>query len=547
MVFEMVLQNIIFQYVNLISRSFKRSYLKWQKVVQTPHTLASYGYFQLLKVCLDNMKIEDSLCFNLKPLEGAISCGNLEMFEYLLDHYRVEQRLSIINISKTILFDLLAHAAKYGRIDIAMLLFKRFSEHRWIVRGALIKAPKSGDFKLFKFLLEQYDRHEKAPAYAKVFDSVAKYGRLEMLEWLFSQYPDGHNGSNMFVYAIENGHTHIVEYLLENHRYLFQPKKEHYLKAAASSKSIGALDLFIRLYRLGCQCSINVIDTAAASGNLEIIKWIHSNTTIPFHRSTMNTAGRLSQFEVLKWLHENRTEGCSENLIDLVVIKNDLQLIKYLHHNRSGSCTVKAMNRSLKLGHLQTAIWLYENRTERFTPGIIKKVVLNGELNSIRWLEENTEERCTDYSLEVSVKLGFLDVVKYLHERNGSNNRYSFSTKTMDLAIRGDYLNIVEWLNENRTECCSETAITDALQYCLDGSAVIRWLFVNQTKSTIPSTDVEKLVKFLITLNRHRNLHWLLENIDVSVEQLIQYQNSIGKGTSFESNEIIKYHIAKKI
>ncbi|EFA77136.1 hypothetical protein PPL_09891 [Heterostelium album PN500] len=473
------------------------------------------------------MKIVDALCFNIRLLEDAIRCGNLEMFEYLLDHYRLEERISVRDICKTILNELLSHAAEYGRMNITLSLFKRFTDHNWSVSGALIRVPVSGNLELFKFLLVQYDRYTKAPKYADVFDSAARYGRLQMIEWLFSKYTDGHKGSNMFVNAIENGHTHIVEYLLENHRYLFKPDKENYLRAV--SKNIGGIDLFIRLYQLGCQCSNIVIGTAAACGNLEVIRWINSNTTIQFHTSTMDIAGRSFQFEVVKWLQENRTEGCSENLLDAVVKKNDLHIVKYLHQHQPEKCSVKAMDRSLKLGHLETAIWLYENRTERFTPGIIKKFIENGKLNVIKWLEENTEERCNYHSLEVAVMFGYLDIIEYLHERNGSKNRYYFSSSTMDLAIKSGDLKIVKWFHENRTDGCSIEALNESLLYRPDGSDLVPWLFANQSELYLESIDIEKQIQFQITMNRHKNLYWLLENFDVSVQQLIQYQNLIGK------------------
>lgn len=106
------------------------------------------------------------------------------------------------------------------------------------------------------------------------------------------------------------------------------------------------------------------LDQAAASGNLELLVWLHENTTATCSTTATDRAARHNYFHAIKWLHENRTEGCTTDAMDSAVENGRLQVIKWLHANRREGCTTNAINHA---SSVEIVEWLHANRSEGCT------------------------------------------------------------------------------------------------------------------------------------------------------------------------------------
>ncbi len=76
---------------------------------------------------------------------------------------------------------------------------------------------------------------------------------------------------------------------------------------------------------------------------------------------TMDWAACNGHLEVVKWLHVNSTEGCTAHAMDWAAACGHLEVVKWLHLNRSEGCTHWAMIWAVANDRLDVAQWLREN------------------------------------------------------------------------------------------------------------------------------------------------------------------------------------------
>ncbi|EFA82560.1 hypothetical protein PPL_04248 [Heterostelium album PN500] len=172
----------------------------------------------------------------------------------------------------------------------------------------------------------------------------------------------------------------------------------------------------------GTKKTPNLFDNAAASGNLEIIKWLATNRTqdrvgvsmyfqAVFHNrmnvleflrkekrdahctkgvNLLDTAAKRGNFNILMWLHRYRIGKCSKNAMDYAAGNNDLGIVKWLHENRTEGCSSKAMELAAENNHLDVVKWLFENRTEGNIQRVIDIATFYNHNDMVEWLTENS-------------------------------------------------------------------------------------------------------------------------------------------------------------
>ena len=69
---------------------------------------------------------------------------------------------------------------------------------------------------------------------------------------------------------------------------------------------------------------------ASRKGQLDVIKYLHSNNALFTHHAINWAAGKC-HLGVVIWLHENRTEGCTQNAIIHAHRNNHHEIVQYLH------------------------------------------------------------------------------------------------------------------------------------------------------------------------------------------------------------------------
>ena len=109
-----------------------------------------------------------------------------------------------------------------------------------------------------------------------------------------------------------------------------------------------------------------LMDISVASGNLEIVKWLH----IHGEKCTYNAidiAALNGYIEIIKWLLENRYEGCSPKGIYYAACYGNLAVLKCInkHVDNMNECDMyEAINVSMEKGHADVAKYLYNLRND---------------------------------------------------------------------------------------------------------------------------------------------------------------------------------------
>ncbi|EFA78154.1 hypothetical protein PPL_08804 [Heterostelium album PN500] len=474
----------IFNQVSLLSGQGSKSW-KWCDVLKLPHILAYYNYLPLLKQCLGAIYYHEFIFSEInKIFVHAMAGGSFEMVEYLIDYFQVNP---VLQSNGFFLNDLLCFAASFGRLDMVKQLTEKYDTYKWFYFSPMIAAPKSGNMELLQYVAARVepDDGDDAERSGNVFNSCARYERIDMIEWLVANRSEDLAESDMYYHAILGCHPNVIQYLLQHHADRLK-KYDHSLVEMAALKN--QFDTLKILVRLGCALTPLVMDNAASIGNIEMLEWIHHNTTTGCSTSAMDSAARNNHLQTVIWLHENRLEGCSTLAINDAASKGNLEVIKWLSENRSEGCTTTAIDNAAGAGHLETVQWLSANRTEGCTAQALGQAAINSHLETVmwlsanrteecpldtatvvakqpngfavlRWIHENRTERCKPKILNNIAKQGFFETFKYLY--NLGFYRCS-TTKLMDNASTYGNLNILKWLHENTTESCTTSAINFA-------------------------------------------------------------------------------------
>ena len=83
-----------------------------------------------------------------------------------------------------------------------------------------------------------------------------------------------------------------------------------------------------------------------------------------FDTSILDSAAKSGNLDLVRFLHENRTEGCTTDAIDGAAACGRLDIVRFLHENRTEGCTPRAMDNAATFGDLDIVRFLHENRTE---------------------------------------------------------------------------------------------------------------------------------------------------------------------------------------
>ncbi|KAE9103948.1 hypothetical protein PF007_g14222 [Phytophthora fragariae] len=102
---------------------------------------------------------------------------------------------------------------------------------------------------------------------------------------------------------------------------------------------------------------------------------------------------------------------------------------------------------------------------------------LRGYLEVVQWLHENRTEGCTDKAMDYAAMNGQLHVVKWLHV----NRREGCTVEAMNRAAENGHLHIVRWLQQN----CREGSAAFAMPWAIREGHFDVVLFLHAHRSEI--------------------------------------------------------------
>ena len=150
----------------------------------------------------------------------------------------------------------------------------------------------------------------------------------------------------------------------------------------------GSLEILKWMSSLLPNTPLFVLEYAAASGDMETIRWIIKNRQdwcigFPFDNAAafnhIEVLEYLSNFDTIQWFKP--IESAADN--------GSLESIKWITINRPDiPCTTDAIDNAAQRGHFEIVKWLYNNRTEGFTVFAIDMANYTGNYEIASWLQE---------------------------------------------------------------------------------------------------------------------------------------------------------------
>ncbi|KAL3657257.1 hypothetical protein V7S43_017917 [Phytophthora oleae] len=167
---------------------------------------------------------------------------------------------------------------------------------RWLFNAATEMAAANGDLESLQWLMESY----LPDAFlTKAVSAAAANGHLGILLWLFEKHRDrGYWGYTEMCGSLTHGHSD-VEWL-----------REHAISRA--------------------ECMVRVMDAAAGSGYVSVVKWLHEEYNVSM-RSAISNAMDNQQWEISQWILEHRELVMLWISWDLPAKEGALGFLKFLY------------------------------------------------------------------------------------------------------------------------------------------------------------------------------------------------------------------------
>ncbi|KAL3660649.1 hypothetical protein V7S43_014402 [Phytophthora oleae] len=304
---------------------------------------------------------------------------------------------------------------------------------RWLLNRTAELAAWNGDLETIQWLMEKYLPEEQVEFVAS---AAAARGHLNVLLWLHEHHRERvcFGGLEM-TEALRNDHEHIVKWLQENGHVDGRAHKFSVFSAAANAGNLDVVkwvdndgETQYKLYgKLPPACfspprrnalavlkylasrDLGIIKpemllAAAATGNLEVVKWLHFKQGLVLTVGAMKEATANGHFDLIKWMSKTVPGIIGKSVVESAAKYGSLEIIQWLHENWSGDAGVGVMDTAARHGHLGLVKWLHYH-TEGCSESAMDGAAMNGHLEVVKWLHEHRSEGCRVGSMRTEAKV----------------------------------------------------------------------------------------------------------------------------------------------
>lgn len=265
--------------------------------------------------------------------------------------------------------DILLGAAGAGHVELLQYVHETYDANFCCVGGHMEAAAANSHLDVVRFLLENRTAcigHDSGPS---AFDRAATNGHLKIVQFLHENQCKRCTSAAMDG-AVVNRHFEVVQFLNENQyegcssqamadavrnvqfetlQLLCQHRGSHSSiePALLLAAKLGRLKYVKYLYELDSMClsrasSVDIVNSAAASGFQELIKFFHEHDQdFRFTRDAMHHAAISDHLSIVKFLHGHRSEGCNVNTLLQCDERGHARVLEYL-------CTSCPMKRPVR-------------------------------------------------------------------------------------------------------------------------------------------------------------------------------------------------------
>ncbi|KAK1946508.1 putative ankyrin repeat protein [Phytophthora citrophthora] len=380
------------------------------------------------------------------------------------------------------------------------------------------EAASTGQLEILKFLLEKDKQEEYDAGNAngdgngvtwggKDMELAVKNGHSDVVEWLLEHTSNKNR--------VEDGNLLVVKLLISRRvrmsesRWLVEQNVGGEEPIMLSSKH---LDINMWLVESGLECGVSEA-FANACGEVHCRSCyintrgvvLDSNTP----KSAMESAPANGHLEVVKWLVEHDIGRHSTSAIHFAALNGHLDVVKYLHEQGFTGCNQITLRMAASGCHLPVLQWFYA-RSEADPKADLFGV--HGRDRIIQWMTSEMADAARNGHLEVvhpanlkwttfvggAAGRGHLDVVKWLCTHTTINS----AKQAMVYAASGGHLPVVKWLHGNSPQ--EDVQTEPVVEICL----VLKWLHTNRPNEQRSTAGIDNAAR-----GGHLHvLRWLLDH-----------------------------------
>lgn len=298
-------------------------------------------------------------------------------------------------------------AAGNGHMDVVKFLHENRTEG--CSTSAMDNAAVAGNLEMVTWLHE--NRKEGMKKY--LADSVARRGNLPVLRYLLEVC--GGTCSRMAMdEAAARNKIEVVKYLHKNR------KEGCTTRAMDEAAENGHLQMVQFLHDNRTEgCTTFAMDGAIAQGRLAVVKWLFANRSERGSSNVIDAAISRGHLEVVRWLTLNCSgyefARCTSAAMDSAAAFGDLQRLKWLSENHNESFTVQAMENAIENRNFEVMLYLSHYVAVPDDAAILS--IENNELEMLRWIISNHPRVCNFGRMMRAAQNGSLLISRWLRNR----------------------------------------------------------------------------------------------------------------------------------
>lgn len=260
------------------------------------------GNLSVVKLILDHSQLVP----NDECLSAAIDSGSLELVEYLFDNFNYKNNDMLNKFDKKI------RAIRTGYILLAQYIFNKYH----VFKGDILTRKDAQNIRR-EFRQNLTMMQSQPQVYDKILflKAAMTSGNWKMMLFLKNYYGvhlelyPSDDADDFFVSAGKSDNDNMVNYLFEDFKNEYWPTIEDdeiYLLHVAAR--LGNLWIVKKLLNKGYRASLDLLNRAARSGELELVKYlITEHHIIPSQETLKHAAYNISHnnFVVMKYLLKN--------------------------------------------------------------------------------------------------------------------------------------------------------------------------------------------------------------------------------------------------
>ncbi|KAL7750117.1 Canalicular multispecific organic anion transporter 1 [Sorochytrium milnesiophthora] len=296
---------------------------------------AGAGHQELAQRLSDHFAVPLSECvLQTHHLQALVSSGHLQKLKW------IEKRCRFFCGGR-----LLQSGISSRNLAVAQLLRRQCPDVEFTAR-MLTEACRTGNLRMVQWAYQHLPATMRP---ADAIDTAAKCGFEQIVAW-------AHHNTNLpcttsaMDSAAAIGGLGIV-------RFLHEHRTEGCTQMAMTNAVCGGHLDVADFSRINCnegRCQLTIeqtvwqkaLNTIARAASSSLIEHIHTLPYAPFSAATMDNAAASGDLDLVRWFHKNRTEGCTAEAMAKAARCGSLSIVKFLHGHGYPMCERDDIERS---------------------------------------------------------------------------------------------------------------------------------------------------------------------------------------------------------